>query len=93
MMTAKSPNLAADKDAAKAFLEYLSTGEAQVTFLVANPNSVAAGNDADTSGYIGFQKKSAEIIGGVRRDRPVPRPRHGPGLRRPNGCRASCRPS
>jgi multiple sugar transport system substrate-binding protein len=63
MMTAKSPNLAADKDAAMAFLEYLSTGEAQITFLVANPNSVAAAKDADASGYSAFQKKSAEIIG------------------------------
>jgi multiple sugar transport system substrate-binding protein len=66
MMTAKSPTLEADKDAAMAFLEYLSTGEAQVTFLVANPNSVAAGNDADTSGYSAFQKKSAEIIAGSK---------------------------
>ena len=81
MMTAKSPTLAADKDAAMAFLEYLSTGPAQITFLVANPNSVAAGNDADTSGYSAFQKKSAEIIGGVGRHRPVPRPRHGSRLR------------
>jgi multiple sugar transport system substrate-binding protein len=64
MLTAKSPTLAADLDASKAFLEYLASGEAQVTFLVANPNSVAAGNDADTSGYSPFQKKSAEIIAG-----------------------------
>jgi len=63
MIASKSPGLAADKDAALAFLEYLSTGPAQVTFLVANPNSVAAGKDADTSGYSDFQKKSAEIIG------------------------------
>ena len=63
MMTAKAPTLSADKDSALAFLEYLSTGPAQVTFLVANPNSVAAGKDADTSGYSAFQKKSAEIIG------------------------------
>ena len=62
MMSLKSPTLAADKDAALAFLEYLSTGPAQITFLVANPNSVAAGNDADTSGYSAFQKKSAAII-------------------------------
>jgi multiple sugar transport system substrate-binding protein len=62
MLSANSPTLAADLDASKAFLEYLSSGEAQVTFLVANPNSVAAGNDADTSGYSPFQKKSAEII-------------------------------
>ena len=66
MMTAKSPTLAADKDAALAFLEYLSSGPAQITFLVANPNSVAAGNDADTSGYSAFQKKSAEIIAGSK---------------------------
>ena len=63
MIASKSPGLAADKDAAMAFLDYLSTGPAQVTFLVANPNSVAAGKDADTSGYSDFQKKSAEIIG------------------------------
>ena len=64
MLTAKSPSLEADLDASKAFLEYLASGEAQITFLVANPNSVAAGNDADTSGYSPFQKKSAEIIAG-----------------------------
>ncbi|MEA2611550.1 MAG: multiple sugar transport system substrate-binding protein [Chloroflexota bacterium] len=63
MMTKKSPTLAADLDASKAFLEYLASGEAQVTFLVANPNSVAAAKDADTSKYSAFQKKSAEIIG------------------------------
>ena len=54
----------ANPDAAKAFLEYLSTGAAQIEFLKASPNSVAAGNDADTSGYNDFQKKSAEIISG-----------------------------
>ena len=63
MMTKKSPTLAADLDSAKAYLEYLASGEAQVTFLVANPNSVAAAKDADTSKYSAFQKKSAEIIG------------------------------
>ena len=63
MMTKKSPTLAADLDPSKAFLEYLASGEAQVTFLVANPNSVAAAKDADTSKYSAFQKKSAEIIG------------------------------
>jgi multiple sugar transport system substrate-binding protein len=63
MMTVKSPTLAADLDASKAFLEYLSSGPAQITFLVANPNSVAAAKDADASGYSAFQKKSAEIIG------------------------------
>jgi len=58
-MLSKAP---ANPDAAKAFLEFLSTGAAQVEFLKASPNSVAAGNDADPSGYSAFQKKSAEII-------------------------------
>jgi multiple sugar transport system substrate-binding protein len=52
----------ADPDTAKAFLEYLATGPAQIEFLKASPNSVAAANDADTSGYNDFQKQSAEII-------------------------------
>ena len=90
MMTAKSPTLAADKDAALAFLEYLTSGPAQITFLVANPNSVAAGNDADTSGYSAFQKKSAEIIGGPR-----PSPSSSTVTRTrpsPSRCSPSCRP-
>jgi multiple sugar transport system substrate-binding protein len=58
MVSAKVKNL----DGAKAFMEYLSTGEAQGIFLASSPNNVAAGNDADTSKYSAFQKKSAEII-------------------------------
>jgi multiple sugar transport system substrate-binding protein len=58
-MVSKAPK---NLDGAKAFMEYLSTGEAQIEFLKASPNSVAAGNDADTSGYSEFQKMSAAII-------------------------------
>ena len=58
-MVAANP---ADPDTAKAFLEYLATGPAQIEFLKASPNSVAAANDADTSGYNDFQKQSAAII-------------------------------
>jgi multiple sugar transport system substrate-binding protein len=54
----------ADPDAGRAFLEYLASGPAQIEFLKASPNSVAAANVADTSGYNDFQKKSAEIIAG-----------------------------
>ena len=54
-------------DAAKAFMEYLASGEAQVIFVTANPSNVAAAKDADTSGYTPLQKKSAEIIGGAQR--------------------------
>ena len=60
-MMSKAP---AEPDNAKAFLEYLASGPAQIEFLKASPNSVAAANDADTSGYNDFQKKSAEIIAG-----------------------------
>lgn len=59
-MLSKDP---ANIDAAKDFLRCMSTGEAQITYLSANPAAgVAAANDADTSGYTELQKKSAEII-------------------------------
>ena len=60
MLSAKAKNV----DTGKAFLDYLSTGPAQIIFQNINPNGVAAAKDADTSGYDAFQKKSAEIIGG-----------------------------
>jgi len=63
LMAAKSPTLAEDIDAAKAWLEYLASGEGQTAFLAANPNFVACAKDADTSGYVQFQKRMAEIIG------------------------------
>jgi multiple sugar transport system substrate-binding protein len=63
MVSAKAKNL----DGAKAFMEYLSTGEAQGIFLASSPNNVAAGKDADTSKYSPFQKKMAEIIGGAQK--------------------------
>ena len=59
MLSAKAKNV----DPAKAFLEYLSTGAAQIIYQNVNPNGVAAAKDSDTSGYDAFQKKSAEIIG------------------------------
>jgi multiple sugar transport system substrate-binding protein len=61
MVSAKAKNV----DGAKAFMEYLSTGEAQGIFLASSPNNVAAAKDADTSKYTPFQKKMAEIIGGA----------------------------
>ena len=63
MVSSKAKNL----DGAKAFMEFLSTGEAQGIFLASSPNNVAAGKDADTSKYTPFQKKMAEIIGGSQK--------------------------
>ena len=63
MVSAKAKNT----DGAKAFMEYLATGEAQGIFLASSPNNVAAAKDADTSTYSPFQKKMAEIIGGAQK--------------------------
>ncbi|HET9613431.1 MAG TPA: ABC transporter substrate-binding protein, partial [Candidatus Limnocylindrales bacterium] len=63
MVSAKAKNV----DGAKAFMEYLATGEAQGIFLQSSPNNVAAAKDADTSTYTPFQKKMAEIIGGAQK--------------------------
>ena len=63
MVSAKAKNL----EGAKAFMDYLSTGEAQMIFLESSPNNVAAAKDADTSTYTPFQKKMAEIIGGAQK--------------------------
>ncbi len=63
MVSAKAKNV----DQAKAFMEYLSTGEAQGIFLASSPNNVAAGKDADTSKYTPFQQSMAKIIGGAQK--------------------------
>lgn len=59
-MLSKAP---ANPDAAKAFLECMASGAAQIVYLTGNPAAgVAAASDADSSGYTELQKKSAEII-------------------------------
>jgi multiple sugar transport system substrate-binding protein len=60
LMLSKAP---ANIDGAKALVKCVSTGAAQLKYLAADPNSVAAAKDADTSGYTPFQAKSAQIIG------------------------------
>ncbi len=61
LMLSKSPK---NVDGAKALLECVATGPAQLEYLKSDQNDVAAAKDADTSGYTPFQKKMAEIIGG-----------------------------
>ncbi|MGW6935624.1 ABC transporter substrate-binding protein [Lentzea sp. NPDC054927] len=58
-MMAKKP---ANPEGALKLLEYLSTAEPQLTYLKADPNSIATNQKADTSGYSALQKKSAEVI-------------------------------
>jgi multiple sugar transport system substrate-binding protein len=62
-MLSKAPkNLAG----AKAFLEFVATGEAQNIFLASDPNNIAAAKDAKTDGYNALQKKAVEIIGSAK---------------------------
>lgn len=63
MVSSKAKNV----DQAKAFMEFLASGDAINIFLASSPNNVAAAKDADTSKYTPFQKKMAEIIGGAQK--------------------------
>lgn len=62
-MLSKSPKNTAG---AKALLEYLATGEAQMIYLKSDPNDIAAAKDAKTDTYSALQKKSAEVIGSAK---------------------------
>ena len=67
MISANSPTLGDDMDAAKAFMEYLAQPETQVTWVSQDKGNIAASKNADTSGYTDLQKKAAELIGGAQR--------------------------
>jgi multiple sugar transport system substrate-binding protein len=67
MIAKNSPSLSTDLDGAKAFMEFLATGKAQVIYVTADQGNVAAAKDADTSGYTPLQKKAAELIGNAQR--------------------------
>jgi multiple sugar transport system substrate-binding protein len=58
-MRAPAPRNAA---AARAFLEYLASGEAQTTFVTRNPSRIATASDADRSGWTPYQRRMAEVI-------------------------------
>ena len=62
-MLSKAPK---NVDGAKALLQYLSTGEAQMIYLASDPTSIAAGKDAKTDTYTPLQKKAQQIIGSAK---------------------------
>jgi multiple sugar transport system substrate-binding protein len=66
-LTAKSPNLTADMDAAKAFLEFVGTGAAQVIYATANPSLIGTAKDVDTSTYTPLQQNQAKVIGDAQK--------------------------
>jgi len=62
-MLSKSPK---NVEGAKALLQYLSSGEAQMIYLASDPTSIAAGKDAKTDTYTALQKKAQSIIGSAK---------------------------
>lgn len=67
MISSKSPNLTADLDGAKAFVEYIGQGSTQAIYVKANPSLIGTANDVDTSGYTPLQKRQAEVIAGAQK--------------------------
>jgi multiple sugar transport system substrate-binding protein len=67
MLTAKSPNLSADMDAAKAFLEYVGSGAAQTIYAKANPSLIGTAKDVDASAYTPLQVNQAKVIGDAQK--------------------------
>jgi multiple sugar transport system substrate-binding protein len=66
-IAAKSPNLAAEQDAAKAYLEFWSKGSTQGIFFQHQPGFIPTAKDADTSTYTALQKKAVEVVGNAKR--------------------------
>ena len=66
-IAAKSPNLAAEQDAAKAYLEHWAKGSTQLLMFANQPGLLPTANDTDKSGYSDLQKKAVEVVGAAQR--------------------------
>jgi len=66
-IAAKSPNLAAETDAAKAYLEFWSKGSTQLLMFKNQPGFIPTASDTDTSSYTPLQKKAVEIVSKAKR--------------------------
>jgi multiple sugar transport system substrate-binding protein len=66
-IASKSPNLAAETDAAKAYLEFWAKGSTQLIMFKNQPGFIPTAKDADTSTYTPLQKKAVEIVGKAKR--------------------------
>ncbi len=66
-IASKSPNLATETDAAKAYLEFWAKGSTQLTMFQNQPGLIPTANDTDTSSYSALQKKAVEIVSAAQR--------------------------
>ena len=66
-IAAKSPNLAAETDAAKAYMEFWAKGSTQLLMFKNQPGFIPTAKDADTSSYTPLQKKAVEIVSKAQR--------------------------
>ena len=67
MVTAKSPTLTADIEAAKLYMEFWAKGSTQVIMFKNQPGLIPAASDADTSTYSDLQKKALQIVGSAQK--------------------------
>ena len=63
MLTAKSPTLNDNMDAAKAFLEFAATGKAQQIFVKEQAAFIGAANDVDATKYTPLQQAQVKVLG------------------------------
>jgi len=61
-VSSKSGDLAAELDAAKAYMEFWSKGSTQIIMFKNQPGLIPAASDADTSTYSALQKKAVQIV-------------------------------
>jgi multiple sugar transport system substrate-binding protein len=61
-LAAKSPNLSAETDTGKAYLEFWSKGSTQILMFQNQPGLIPTAKDADTSTYTALQKKAVEVV-------------------------------
>jgi multiple sugar transport system substrate-binding protein len=66
-IAAKSPGLATEQDAAKAFMEFWAKGSTQVLNFKNAPGAIPTAKDADQSTFSELQKKAALIVGAAKR--------------------------
>ncbi len=93
-IAAKAPNLEAERDTAKAYLEFWAKGSTQGIIFQNQPGVLPTAKDSDTSTYTDAPEEGRRDRQQGQAHHPVPRPRHAPGLRGPRtACSASSRRS